>query len=99
MEYYYCRVGNCIYYFEPAGETTGVPNKFLEFGPANRLCFIPDKGSVFITTIDMGGNLTDLREVDKSMYNLSNFIFPVDECFLVTKAHRFYAELSEGFGI
>lgn len=97
--YYYCKVGNCIYYFEVAGETFGVPNKFLEFGPMNRMCFIPDKGSVFITTIDMGGYLTDLREVDKSMYHLPNFIFPIDECSPVTKGHRFYEELSQGFGI
>ena len=98
MEYYKCRVGTLCYYFEVAGETVGVPNEFLEFRPMNRSCYIPEKGSVFIEIINLKRGRV-LREVDKAMYSLPNFIFPIDECYLVTKGDRFYTELSEGFGI
>ena len=99
MEYYYCKVGILCYYFEVAETTVGIPNKFLEFGPLNRSCYVPEKGSVFIEIIDPRGKVTALKEVDKAMYSLPNFMFPIDECHLVTKEHCFYAELSQGFGI
>ena len=98
-KYYYCRVGALHYYFIVDSTTVGVPNKFLEFGPSVRECYIPEKGSVFIEVIDPRMKIVALKEVDKAMYRLPNFMFPVDECTLVTKEHCFYAELSQGFGI
>lgn len=99
MGYYYCRVGILYYYFEVAGETVGVPNEFLEFGPMSRNCYIPEKGSIFASIIDHRGRITDLKEVDKAIYSLPNLMFPIDECSLVTKEHCFYEELSQCFGI
>lgn len=99
MKYYYCKVGILCYYFEAARTTVGVPNEILGFGNANRICLIPEKGSVFIEILDPKGDATTLREVDKAMYSQPNFMFPIGECSLVTEEHLFYNELSQGFGL
>lgn len=99
MKYYYCKVGILYYYFESARTTVGVPNEILGFGNANRICLIPEKGSVFIEIIDHKEKVTTIREVDKDMYSLTNFMFPIGECSLVTEEHHFYNELSQGFGL
>lgn len=95
-EYYTCRIGVVDYFFEVDKEVFGTPNESLGFGISEQKCFVPAKGSIFVY---IPGMTVDLREADSILYSMENFIFPVDECHLVDKKHRYYKTLSEGFGI
>lgn len=98
MPYYYCRVGSMMnYYFEDAGTVIGLPNYKLEFfGTSSRLCYIPEKGSIFMELLVGTPRLMKASDV---IYKMENLLFPVEDCTIVTKEHRFYNQLTQGFGI
>lgn len=95
-EYYTCIIGLVQYFFEVDDEVLGTPNENLGFGISQQRCFLPAKGSVFI---HIHGIDVDLREANTILYSMENFMFPVDECHLVTKEDKYYKALSQGFGI
>ena len=95
-EYYTCKIGLVEYFFEVDKECIGTPNENFGFGVSEQLCFVPARGSVFVY---ITGMTVGLQEADRVLYSMENFMFPVDECHLVTKDHKYYKTLSEGFGI
>lgn len=95
-EYYTCKIGLVEYFFEIAKECIGKPNENLGFGVSEQMCFIPERGSIFVY---IRGMTVGLQEADRAIYSMENFMFPVDECHLVTKDNKYYKTLSEGFGI
>lgn len=95
-EYYTCKVGIVEYFFEVDEEVFGTPNETLGFGVSGQRCFVPAKGSIFV---HIPGMTVDLQEPNIILYSMENFMFPVDECHLVTKENKYYKTLSEGFGI
>ena len=95
-EYYTCKIGLVEYFFEVEEEVLGTPNENLGFGVSEQMCFIPARGSIFVY---IRGMTVGLQEADRAIYSIENFMFPVDECHLVTKDNKYYKTLSEGFGI
>lgn len=95
-EYYTCKIGLVEYFFEVAKECIGKPNENLGFGVSEQRCFVPERGSIFVY---IRGMTVGLKEADRAIYSMENFMFPVDECHLVTKDNKYYKTLSEGFGI
>ena len=98
MPYYYCRVGPMMnYYFEDAGTIIGMPNDQLGFfGTSSRLCYIPERGSIFMEPLV---GTSRLMKASDAIYRMPNLLFPVEDCTIITTEHRFYKQLTQGFGI